>query len=297
MTVLDAASLIDERIAYLAAQPGEPRLVSLIRTAVVDRIDGSSVGIVLSGGLDSSTVACLAPRTIPTFTGWYDEPGYDERVWARYAQHPIHHEIQITPQDFVDHFDAMKSHVRPPVQGVGTFGQFMVAKYLASEGITVALSGEGADELFGGYARTLWAAGEPLPVGYENYTPPLDYPPDLAAALQYDLDRLPDLLAVDDQMTAAFGIEARAPFTDPAIVEYALSLPITERVGKRHLRNAVRGYVPDRIIDRTDKQGFPCPLVPWAQREPVRSFIGDRLGYVPDPSKPFDRGFWYELMA
>lgn len=270
-------------------------LVDLIRAAIDERTS-INTGIVLSGGLDSSTVAALADRDIPTFTGYYEQPGFDEREYARLVAHPIHHEIRIEPSDFVEHFDAMARHIRPPIQGMGTFGQYMVARYLRSAGIDVALSGEGSDELFGGYARTLLAAGEPLPEGYENYRPPADYPTqDLVAALQYDLDRLPDLLAVDDQMTAAFGIEARAPFTDQRIVAYALALDPRERVGKRHLRDRVRGIVPDRIIDRTDKMGFPAPLVLWAQREPVRSFVGDRLGYLPNLDQPWDRAWWYDL--
>ena len=268
-------------------------LVALLREAVADRL-GGNVGIVLSGGLDSSTVAALAPRDLPTFTGYYDADGYDERVWARFAMHPDHHEIRITPEDFVEHFDAMAAAVRPPIMGMGTFGQFMVARYV-SQHVDVALSGEGSDELFGGYARTLWAAGEPLPAGYEGYRPPADYPSDLAAALQYDLDRLPDLLAVDDQMTGAFGVEARAPFTDRRVVDYALALDPRERVGKRHLRDAVRGIVSDRIIDRTDKMGFPAPLVQWCQVDPVRSFVMGRIGYLPDPERPWDRTFWYDL--
>ncbi len=170
-------------------------LADILQGAVDDSLHGNhAFGIVLSGGLDSSVVAGLAWRSIPTFTGYYDLDGYDERVWARYAMHPEHHEILITPQDFVDNFHAMKAATPKPVQGLGTFGQYMVAKYLKAQGITVALSGEGADELFGGYARTLWAAGEPLPEGYEHYTPPPGYPPNLEAALQYDLDRLPNLL-------------------------------------------------------------------------------------------------------
>jgi len=271
-------------------------LVDLLRSAIEYRTHGDYVGIVLSGGLDSSTVACLAPP-LPTFTGYYDAIGFDEREYARLVGKGRHHEILIRPTDFVDHFDAMVKHLRPPVMGMGTFGQYMVARY-ASQFVDVVLSGEGSDELFGGYARTLMAAGEPAPVGYEDYTPPADYPlDDLAAALQYDLDRLPDLLAVDEQMLGAFGVEGRAPFTDQRIVDYALALPPGERVGKRHLRNAVRGIVPDRIIDRTEKMGFPIPLVAWAQEEPVRTFVMDRLGYLPDPTKPWDRAWWYALVG
>jgi asparagine synthetase B (glutamine-hydrolysing) len=270
-------------------------LISLIQRAIDARTGPGDTGIVLSGGLDSSTVACLSDPDLPTFTGYYDLPGYDERAYAHLVAHREHHDILITPNDFVLHFDDMASQTPEPIQGMGTFGQFMVARYLASELIDVALSGEGSDELFGGYARTLWAAGEPLPAGYENYHPPADYPANLAAALQYDLDRLPDLLAVDDAMCAAWGVEARAPFTDPTIREYALALPATERVGKRHLRRAVRGIVPDSIIDRSDKMGFPAPLVTWAQTDPVRSFVLDRIGYLPDPAQPWDRRWWLDL--
>jgi asparagine synthase (glutamine-hydrolysing) len=280
-------------------------LLRLLDSAVQKHIyaDGKVVGVNLSGGLDSSTVASLALRWRPmrTFTGWYDVPGYDERRYAHMvadAAKSEHRDIQITPTCFVENFDDMLKYFKPPWQGPGMFGQYMVAKYIANHtNVRAVLSGEGSDELFGGYARTLHAAGMPLPDGYDGYTPPADYPEMLEEALAYDYLRLPDLLAVDDGTLGAFGIEGRAPFTDRKVVDYALALNPLDRVGKRHLREAVRGVVPDPIIDRTDKQGFPVfPLV-WANEtgNPVRDFIGDRLGYIPDPAKPFDRGYWNEL--
>ena len=242
-------------------------LVDLIRSAIEDRLSGN-VGIVLSGGLDSSTVACLAPQSLPTFTGYYDEEGFDEREYARLVAHAEHHEILITPEDFVEHFDAMRAHVRPPVMGMGTFGQYMVAKYI-SQFIDVALSGEGSDELFGGYARTLIVAGEAPPEGYEDYQLPDGYPTDLSEALAYDYAALPDLLAVDDQMTGAFGVEARAPFTDQRIVDYGLALPITERVGKRHLRERFAGSCRTRSSTARTRWGSRLPS--WRGRSASRS--------------------------
>lgn len=273
-------------------------LVDLIRQAVADRVDDDT-GLVLSGGLDSSTVACLAPRQMLAFHGFYREAGFDERWYARLAASAAGHklvEVEIEPLDFIVYFDDAARAMREPYQGMGAFGQYIVAMH-ASAHVGAVVSGEGSDELFGGYARTLLAAGEPLPDGYEHYQPPVDYPvDDLAAALQYDLDRLPDLLAVDDQMCGAWDLDSRAPFTDERIREYALALPPTERVGKRHLRERVRGIVPDEIVDRTDKMGFPIPLVQWAQKDPVRSFVADRIGYLPDPDRPWDRGWWYDLI-
>ena len=277
-------------------------LLGLLHAAIediLDDCDGQRVGIVLSGGLDSSTVAAMTDTirpSLPLFTGWYDKPGFDERHYSRMVGEGLHHEILITPQDFVDNFDAMCSFIRPPVMGMGTFGQYMVAKY-ASEYVDVVLSGEGSDELFGGYARQMIVAGEPPPKGYENYRLPDGYPDTIEDALAYDLAALPDLLAVDDQMTGAFGLDARAPFTDQRIVDYALRLSASERIGKRHLRRAVRGLVPDKIIDRTNKMGFPCPLVAWAQEEPVRTLVMDRIGYLPDPASPWNRGWWKELVG
>lgn len=269
-------------------------LVTLIRSAIESRTTADT-GICLSGGLDSSTVACLANPDLPTFTGYYAEQGFDERQWAHLAAHKNHHDILITAQDFVENFDELCTNLVPPIMGMGTVGQFLVAKY-ASNYVNVMLSGEGSDELFGGYARQVIVAGEQPPEGYENYKLPEGYPTTLKEALDYDYAMLPDLLAVDDQMAGAFGIEARAPFTDQSIVDYALALPVTERIGKRHLRAAVRGIVPDGIIDRKNKMGFPIPLVQWAQTDPVRTYVMDRLGYLPDPNKPWDRSWWYDLV-
>ena len=49
------------------------------------------------------------------------------------------------------------------------------------------------------------------------------------------------------------------------------------------------------IIARKDKRGFPVPFVEWAQEDPVRSFIGERIGYIPDPDLPWDRKWWLDM--
>jgi asparagine synthetase B (glutamine-hydrolysing) len=275
-------------------------LVGLLRSAVAEAVDGNT-GAALSGGLDSSTVVCLSPRPLHLFTGYYAMEGYDERPYAALAamvNGGTWHQVRITPRDFTEHFESMAESLHGVArrQGMGAFGQYMVARR-AADFVSTVMSGEGSDELFGGYARTLVAAGEPMPESYRDYVPPEDYPTgDLAAALAYDYERLPDLFEVDDQMLGAWGLTGRAPFTDPEVVEYALALDPRERVGKRHLRDRVRGIVPDDVIDRRDKMGFPVPLIAWAQRDPVRTFVMDRIGWLPDPAKPYDRTMWRALL-
>jgi asparagine synthetase B (glutamine-hydrolysing) len=234
----------------------------------------------------------------PAFTGWYQGDKYDERPWANLVGGLNHHEIEITPQDFIDNVDRVLAVIDGARVGPGIFGQYMVAKY-ASEHVDVVLSGEGGDELFGGYARLALVANREgyemrVPDGYENYKMPADYPATVEGALRYDLRDLPSLLAVDAMATAPFGLVSRAPMTDIRVVAHVLAQEPHQRVGKVMLKAAVRGLVPDAIIDRTDKRGFPVPFVEWAQG-PLRDFLGDRLGYIPDPSTPWSRKWWYDL--
>ena len=136
-------------------------LLDLIRTAVHDQlVPGIRTGCVLSGGIDSSTVTMLAREQgeRPVFTGFYRGDRYDERKWARLVGGPDHHEIEITPQDFIDHIDDVIEAVGGAQVGPGAFGQYMVARY-ASRYVDRVLSGEGGDELFGGYARLAIVAG------------------------------------------------------------------------------------------------------------------------------------------
>src|SRR5262245_51463286 len=109
-------------------------LIGLIEKVVGEMFEQAEaigpVGCVLSGGLDSSTIATLL-GPVPVFTGYYDLEGYDERQYARLVNFgtSVHHEVLITPEDFVENFDAMAAAVKPPYQGQGTFGQYMVGKY------------------------------------------------------------------------------------------------------------------------------------------------------------------------
>jgi asparagine synthase (glutamine-hydrolysing) len=108
-----------------------------------------------------------------------------------------------------------------------------------------------------------------------------------------------DLLIKADKMTMANGLELRVPFLDHKMVEFAATLPNDSKAGgkggKTLLRQAMRGVLPDAIIDRP-KKGFPIPLGSWL-RTSLRQFTRDHL-LAPDSacSRYFDRGETHRLV-
>lgn len=94
---------------------------------------------------------------------------------------------------------------------------------------------------------------------------------------------LPALLQVEDRMSMAHGVEARVPFLDHPLVEFAATIPadIKFKNGelKRLLKSVFSSYLPDAIRNRKDKMGFPVPLNKWLQNGGVvRDYVGDLLG-------------------
>ncbi|MDR3476696.1 MAG: asparagine synthase (glutamine-hydrolyzing) [Gammaproteobacteria bacterium] len=116
------------------------------------------IGVYLSGGVDSSLVACMAARhtsDLASYTGYFvdSDSYYDERKYSRLVAEQIGsplNEIEITANDFISHFDAIIYHQGQPRMGMGVFSQYMVAR-MASQERKVFLAGHGGDELFAGY--------------------------------------------------------------------------------------------------------------------------------------------------
>jgi asparagine synthase (glutamine-hydrolysing) len=143
----------------------EHRLLMLLEDAVRIRLRADvPVGAHLSGGLDSSTVACLAlsllGSPIQMFSGGFREgPAYDETHYARLVARQTaaeHHEVFPTADDFVAVMPRLIYHMDEPAAGPGLFPQYFVSE-LASRHVKVVLGGQGGDEIFGGYTRYLIA--------------------------------------------------------------------------------------------------------------------------------------------
>jgi asparagine synthase (glutamine-hydrolysing) len=116
----------------------------------------------------------------------------------------------------------------------------------------------------------------------------------LSGALLRDFgrDSLPGLLRYEDRNSMAFSIESRVPFLTPRLADFVFRLPESHLLGgdatsKAVFRAAMRGLVPDRILDRRDKIGFATPEKKWLQA--LRPWIGDVLGQADDDSVPMLR--------
>ena len=109
----------------------------------------------------------------------------------------------------------------------------------------------------------------------------------LRQALRYSLEKtsIPQLLRYEDRDSMAHSIESRVPFLTPSLVNFAYSLPdhyLISRGGdsKAILRAAMRGIVPDFVLDRKDKVGFQTPEQDWLRL--LSAWIDDMLGLAAD---------------
>jgi asparagine synthase (glutamine-hydrolysing) len=117
------------------------------------------LGMFLSGGVDSSTIAALIKRTasgpVKTFAVGYRETAYSELGYARQVADSIgtdHHEVTVGADEFFQALPRMIWHEDEPIVWPSSVSLYFVSK-LAAQQVKVVLTGEGSDELFGGYER------------------------------------------------------------------------------------------------------------------------------------------------
>ena len=332
------------------------RLHELLRDAVKMRMHADvPIGAFLSGGVDSSTITALmqdgASRPVHTYSIGLREKSHDEAADANQVARTLgtaHEELYITAQDALNVVPQIPELYSEPFADSSQVPTYLLSK-LTRRHVTVALSGDGGDELFGGYvrylqvpklvkfcetvpgafrrrlatvleiaARPFWvnlvAAGprsfavhfstehlvklagvmritddrEMYKLLISQWRDPAAIAPGLPAPrlavderqfgegcrsvldwLMYmdQLTYLPDdILVKVDRASMAAGLEARAPFLDHRVVEFASQLPVSMKVrsgqGKWVLRQVLYRYLNPKMVERP-KQGFGIPLADW----------------------------------
>lgn len=297
--------------------PSEADWVAMIRERLMAAVKSHNdiadvpVGVLLSGGLDSSLlVALLAEAQIGDFhtfsIGFEDQPEekgsefeYSDPVAARYRT--CHHRFLIPNRAVLQRLPEAVAEMSEPMFGQDAVAFYLLAEQVAQE-IKVVQSGQGADEVFGGYfwyprmqAETAESSLERFRRHYfdrdhEEFlrlvTPPYQGPDHTGAYIgnrlaepgaETFLDQVLRLdvttLIVDDpvkrvdNMTMAFGLEARVPFLDHSLVELAARCPPELKLkgqGKFPLKAIARGLLPDAVIDRP-KGYFPMPALKYVR--------------------------------
>jgi asparagine synthase (glutamine-hydrolysing) len=234
------------------------------------------VGIMLSGGLDSSAVAAVAARShrnLNTFSvSFANSPTIDERPYARSVARHLgteHAEVEIGEREFVDFLPDFVRYTDEPLADLASVPLYYVSR-LARGSVTVALSGEGADEILAGYDFNRWwshrlASGggdlrsDVVPSHMTNYMDSAakrsllrstnEWPDSLdvvrkhlaRAGNRHPLDQMlylycqdwlaEDLLMKADRMSMATSLELRTPFLDYRLVEWAAKAPPSAKIG------------------------------------------------------------------
>ncbi len=166
--------IVDERVAL-------DELDAIAAAAVRSRLRSDvSLGVFLSGGTDSTLVGTLAAeqldRPVRTFTVASDDPGHDESAQARAIAARLdadHTELTVTATEALAEVPTLADAYDEPFGDSSALPTLLVAR-LARERVTVVLTGDGGDELFGGYNRHVW-----LPATWRRIAP---WPPSLRRA-------------------------------------------------------------------------------------------------------------------
>jgi asparagine synthase (glutamine-hydrolysing) len=260
----------------LSQEDAVDRLHHLLDRSVCSQLRSDvNVGCQLSGGVDSSLVTVLAAAhhgaDLDAFSIVFDEPQFSEERWilaAAATARAASHRFVFDEAAFIGALDDASWHMDQPISHPNSLALWLLARR-SREYATVLLSGEGADELFGGYARVsdahAAANGSCPPRVHEladafirasqfhsearlsklrpaaNLQPAIEkrralfqegHADHLSNCLKYELrTHLVDVLMRQDKMMMGHGVENRVPFLDRQVIEFARALPAEHLVG------------------------------------------------------------------
>jgi asparagine synthase (glutamine-hydrolysing) len=278
-----------------------------LRTAVERRMVADvPVGVLLSGGLDSSYIVALlaeqGQRGLNTFSIGFEASGGESGDEFAYSDiiakqfDTVHHQIRIGKDRFLPAVARTVAAMSEPMVSHDCIAFNLLSEDVSAQ-VKVVQSGQGADEILAGYSWYPPLANVPREQAVGAYAREFFDRPYAELARQLSPEWLLDtdvsrefvaasferpgattavdaalrldsqVMLVDDpvkrvdNMTMAWGLEARVPFLDHELVELAAACPPEFKLaqgGKGVLKDAARGVVPDEVIDRT-KGYFPVP--------------------------------------
>lgn len=269
------------------------------------------VGVLLSGGLDSSLLVGLLAEHVSdlrTFSIGFEDVGIDSEKADEFefsdqiASHfkTRHHQYSIPNTEVMQRLPEAVAQMTEPMVSHDVIAFYLLSEKVSKD-VKVVMSGQGADEVFGGYfwyPKMNSSAGTPLERFSQHYfdrehteylqmIAPAFQVGDVTSALvaqalaQPQADEFLDqvwrfdatTLIVDDpvkrvdNMPMAWGLEVRTPFLDHELVQLAAHMPVELKLkegGKFPLKAISRGLVPDSVIDRP-KGYFPVPALKYVR--------------------------------
>lgn len=280
------------------------------------------VGIQLSGGVDSSLIGSLVRKNISpneelhSFSIGLAEPEWNEFPYSRLMAERLnttHHELVFTEEDFCKALPTATYYYDEPINHSHSVPMMLLAEE-ANKYVKVLMSGEGSDEIFGGYRRYLSlvdnktlnnkelilsnAFSSPQEVIALTKCASLNFPyreklmeisraeDPLFQLGYYDIHTyLTPLLLRQDKMGMRSTLENRVPFLDHELVQLAFALPLEEKIkegeSKFLLKKVALTYLPQEISHRK-KVGFSQPISVWLRNEKL---FGKYLSMVIDANK------------
>lgn len=225
------------------------------------------IGVLLSGGLDSSLTSSIAARLLAesgkklhSFSIGLDADAPDAIAARKVADFigTVHHEIHFTIEQGIEVLDKLIWHLETyDVTSIrASTPMFFLAKAIAEQGIKVVLSGEGADEIFGGY---LYFRNAPTAEEFQRET----------------IERVQKLFTADllraDKSTMAHGLETRVPFLDKAFLDMAIEIYPEAKQPKTY--NGIEKYILRKAFDTPENPYLPEEVL-WRQKEQFSDGVG-----------------------
>ncbi len=225
------------------------------------------IGVLLSGGLDSSLTSSIAARLLKekgkqlhSFSIGLDKNAPDAIAAQKVANYlgTQHHEIHFTVKEGIEVLEKLIWHLETyDVTSIrASTPMYFLSKAITDLGIKVVLSGEGADEIFGGY---LYFRNAPTTEDFQKET----------------IERVQKLFTADllraDKSTMAHGLEARVPFLDKAFLDMAILINPEEKLPKTY--QGKEKYILRKAFDTPDNPYLPEEVL-WRQKEQFSDGVG-----------------------